>query len=166
MVKNLLAMQETWVQSLAWEDPWRGEWQPISVFLPGKFHGQRSLVGYNPWDRKETDTTEELTFSLSMHILSFPDGASGEATCQCRRHRRYGFSPWFGKIPWSRKWQLTPVFLPVKFQEQRSLAGYSPWGSRVSQIQLSTHIYTQCMYYHFHNLVNKCVQSMEIITNM
>ena len=37
---------------------------------------------------------------------------------------------------------------------------------RVSQIQLSTHIYTQCMYYHFHNLVNKCVQSMEIIANM
>ena len=37
---------------------WRREWQPIPVFLPGKFHGQRSLAGYSPWDRKELDTTE------------------------------------------------------------------------------------------------------------
>ena len=48
-------------------DPWVGkipckrEWQPIPVFLPGEFHGQRSLVGYSPWGRKELDTTERLT---------------------------------------------------------------------------------------------------------
>ena len=41
--------------------PWRREWQPTAVFLPGKFHGQRSLVGYSAWDRKELDTTEQLT---------------------------------------------------------------------------------------------------------
>ena len=34
------------------------------------------------------------------------------------------------KIPWSRKWQPTPVFLPGKFHEQRGLAGYSPWGRK------------------------------------
>ena len=44
--------------------PWRKEWQPTPVFLPGEFRGQRSLVGYNPWDHKESDTTEQLTFSL------------------------------------------------------------------------------------------------------
>jgi len=38
------------------------------------------------------------------------------------------FDPWVGKIPWSRKWQPTPIFLPGKSHRQRSLAGYSPWG--------------------------------------
>ena len=38
------------------------------------------------------------------------------------------FDPWLGKIPWRRKWQPTPVFLPGKPHGQRSLAGYSPWG--------------------------------------
>ena len=49
-------MQGTQVQSLGREDP-RREWQPTSVFLPGEFHGQRSLVGYSSWDHKESDTT-------------------------------------------------------------------------------------------------------------
>ena len=40
------------------------------------------------------------------------------------------FDPWVGKIPWKRKWQPTPVFLPRKFRGQRSLAGYSPWGCK------------------------------------
>jgi len=35
-----------------------------------------------------------------------------------------------GKIPWRRKWQPTPVFLPEEFHGQRSLAGYSPWGHK------------------------------------
>ena len=38
--------------------PWRSEWQPTPVFFPGEFHGQRSLVGYSPWDHKELDMTE------------------------------------------------------------------------------------------------------------
>ena len=37
--------------------PWRRKWQPTSVFLPGKFHRQKNLVGYSPWDHKESDTT-------------------------------------------------------------------------------------------------------------
>ena len=44
MVKNLPAMQETWVEKICW----RREWQTTPVFLPGKFHGHRSLVGYDP----------------------------------------------------------------------------------------------------------------------
>ena len=48
MVKNLPAMQETWIRSLGQKIPWRRKWQPITVFLPGKSHGQRSLVGYSP----------------------------------------------------------------------------------------------------------------------
>ena len=41
--------------------PWRREWQPTPVFLPGESHGQRSLVGYSPWGRKESDMNERLT---------------------------------------------------------------------------------------------------------
>ena len=42
------------------------------------------------------------------------------------------FDPWVGKILWRRKWLLTPVLLPGKSHEQRSLAGYSPWGLKES----------------------------------
>ena len=51
--------------------PWRRKWQPIPVFLLGKFHGQRSLAGYSPWGHKESDMTEPLSLSqdsLSLHI--------------------------------------------------------------------------------------------------
>ena len=57
-VKNLPAMQETRVRSLGWEVPLEKEWQSTPVFLPGEFHGQRSLVGYSPWGHKDSDTTE------------------------------------------------------------------------------------------------------------
>ena len=43
-VKNLPAMQETQVQSLGWEDPWRRKWLPTPIFLPGELHGQRNLA--------------------------------------------------------------------------------------------------------------------------
>ena len=43
---------------------WRRKWQPTQVFLPGEFHGQRSLAGYRPWGGKESDTTEWLTLLL------------------------------------------------------------------------------------------------------
>ena len=59
-------------------------------------------------------------------IMGLPWGLSSkESTCQSRR---CGFSPWGGKIPWRRKWQPTPVFLPGKSHGQKSLVGYSPGG--------------------------------------
>ena len=52
----------------------------------------------------------------------FPGGASGkDHACHCRRHERGGFDPWMGQIPWRRKWQLTPVFLPGESHEQSCL---------------------------------------------
>ena len=47
--------------------PWRREWQPTPVFLPGESHGQRRLAGYSPWDRKESDRAE-ATWHVCMHI--------------------------------------------------------------------------------------------------
>ena len=60
-------MQETWVWSLGQKDPLEKE--PHSVFLPGNSHGQRSLVGYRPWGRKESDTTERLDNNKGMEKL-------------------------------------------------------------------------------------------------
>ena len=48
--------------------PWRREWQLTPVFLPGEFHGQRSLEDQSPWGHKESDTTKQLTLSFT----SFP----------------------------------------------------------------------------------------------
>ena len=105
MVKNLLAMQETRVQSLekgmathssilAWRTPWteepsrlwsmgshsvRHDWSdwacthaPTPVLLPGESHGQGSLAGYSPWDRKESDTRACIMFTCKKWIpISF-----------------------------------------------------------------------------------------------
>ena len=151
-------MQETWVWSLGWEDTLEyRKWQPAPVFLPGEFHGQRSLAGYNLWDHKESDTTEQPTIWLSQKLkvldfaywlncccfvllplcLSFLSSliqlilwlktwfSSKESACQCRR---CGFNPWVRKIPWRRKWQPTPIFLPEEFHGQRSLTwGHIEW---------------------------------------
>ena len=46
---------------------------------------------------------------------------------RCKRHR---FDPWVGEMPWRRKWQPTPVFLPEKSHRQRSLVGYNPKGCK------------------------------------
>ena len=64
-------------------------------------------------------------------------------------HVRLRFSPWVGKIPWKRKWQLAPVFLPGESHEQRSLAGCSPRGCKESDM-------TECTQYTLKNgiLVN------------
>ena len=50
---------DPWVRKI----PWRREWQPTPVFLPGKSHGRRSLAGYSPWGCKESDMTERLTLT-------------------------------------------------------------------------------------------------------
>ena len=63
---------------------------------------------------------------LYMELSGWLSGK--EPAYQCRRR---GFEPWVGKIPWRRKWESTPIFLPGKSQGQRSLAGYGPGGCRV-----------------------------------
>ena len=57
-VKSLPAMPETWVQSLGGEDLLEEGKTTASVFLPGEFHGQRSLASFSPWGRPELDMTE------------------------------------------------------------------------------------------------------------
>ena len=125
-----------------------------SLFLPGKLHGQRSLVGYSPWGHKESDLAEHtyqynnllvlyvlyqyfITY-LYIHIFNkwLPWWLSGKASaCHCQRH---GLDPWLGMIPWRRKWQSPPVFLPGKFQKQRSfLWGHKRIGHDLTAQQLN-----------------------------
>ena len=54
--------------------PWRKAWQPTSIFLPGESHGQRSLVGYGPWGRRESAMTE---VTLLAYMLSLPASKLG-----------------------------------------------------------------------------------------
>ena len=98
-------------------------------------------------DRTNT-RTQIFCFKFSVFILpstGLPRWfSSKQSACWWRRHR---FNPWIRKIPWRRKGQPTPVFLPGKSHGQRSLADYSPWGHKESDTteQLSTHmLLTSC----------------------
>ena len=68
-LKCLPPMQETRVRSLGREDPLEKKMASTPVFLPGESHGRRSLVGYSPWGRKESDTTERLHLHLTSYTV-------------------------------------------------------------------------------------------------
>ena len=91
MVKNLPAVQETWIQSLGQEDPWRRKWQPTPVFLPGKCHGQRSLAGYSPWGCKESDMTYQLSIHTYIRENSAETSRRGYNSGNCRNPGRSKF---------------------------------------------------------------------------
>ena len=67
-----------------------------------------------------------------------------------------GFDPWVRKIPWSRKWQPTPVFLLGEFHGQRSLEGYSPWGHEESDMTEHAHVRA-----HTHTLIE--MENVEVL---
>ena len=69
MVKDLSTMQDTWVQSLGQEDSPREEKISTLVFLPGEFHGQKSLVGYSPWGYKELDWVTSFYFDIFAYLF-------------------------------------------------------------------------------------------------
>ena len=105
-----------WVRKI----PWRREWQPTLVSLPGEAHGGRSLEGHSPWGGRELDTTESLTLSLEVQMIK-----------NLSALQETWVYPWVWKIPWRRKWQSTPVFFPGEFHGHSSQAGYNPWGGRI-----------------------------------
>ena len=65
-VKRLPAMQKPGFHPRVGKSPWRRKWQPTPVSLPGESHGRRSLVGYSPRGRKESDRTEWLHFHFRL----------------------------------------------------------------------------------------------------
>ena len=75
--------------------------------------------------RRKKNLRIRIRLTVALSIKRYPWWLrSKEPTCQFRSHRRCEFYPWVGKIPWRRKWQPTPVFLPWKSHGQRSLGGY------------------------------------------
>ena len=101
--------------------------------------------------QKLTQLCKAIILQLS-NKLQFLKWCSGkEPLCECRRHRRQGFSPWVGKIPARRKWQSALVFLPGKFYGQKHLAGYSPSGHKESDMTEHTYTHTHT---HTHLSIN------------
>ena len=85
---------------------------------------------HSPWGHKEWDMTKRLTLSF---FFSRCHGASLETQ----------FYPWVGKLLWRRKWPPTAVFLPGESLGQRSLAGYSPWDWKESDMtEVNEHAHT------------------------
>ena len=70
----------------------RRQWHPTPVFLPGKSHGQRSLVGCSPWGREELDTTERLHFHFSPSCIG--EGNGNPLQCSCLENPRDGGAWW------------------------------------------------------------------------
>ena len=115
MVKNLPAMWETWVQSLGWGNS----------LEKGMATHSSILVWRLPWREEPGGAPISL-----VSVRGLPWWLRQWRIClQCR------FSLWVGKIPCRKQWLSTPVlFLPREFHEQRSLAGYSPLGRKVSDM--------------------------------
>ena len=84
-----------------------------------------------------------LSFHDGTNCCGLPKWLSGkESICLCKRLKRCGFDPWAGKISWSRKWQVAPIFLPRKFQRRemdRGACRATVYGVTKSWIWLSTH---------------------------
>ena len=90
----------------------------------------------------------------------------------CLPSRRHGFNPWFGKIPWSRKWQPTPVFLPGKAHGQSNLMGYSPQDCKKVRYDLVAKYQTQWtnqesteIWFSFHSLICLFILLLTCITH-
>ena len=78
-------------------------------------HGLQKQIRCKHHEKKKKKSRAMLnSIYLTLKTFKgFPSGISGkEHVCQSRRHKRLGFEPWVGKIPWRKAWQPTPVFLP------------------------------------------------------
>ena len=93
---------------------WRRKWLPIQVFLPGKFHRQRSLAGYSPWGCKELDMTERLTHTFFF----FPP-----------KHRIHDLTYIFIYVLVTKKTTTTKndKEMPLKFGNNYQITGLHRW---------------------------------------
>ena len=89
--------------------------------------------------------------------MGFPGGAVVKnLSANARGTRSHGFNSWVRKIPWSRKWQPTPVYLPIKFNGQRSMVGYSSWYCKELDTTEHIHTHTHSSTKHEDNLGGYC----------
>ena len=98
--------------------PWRRQWHPTPVLLPGKSHGRRSLVGCSPWGHWGSDMTERPHFHFSLSCIG--EGNGNPLQCSCLENARDGGAWWaavYGVAQtWTRLKRLSssPSALPVK----------------------------------------------------
>ena len=105
----------------------------ISFGFPSRSQNCHCSSCHHIQERKERQDTAPVLLASFVRRSKTPSQSPSDFSllfCQCRR---CGFDPCMGKIPWKKKGQPIPVFLPGKFHGQRSLASYSPWGHRVGQ---------------------------------
>ena len=89
---NPLKICEWWFKNLYRASTWRRQWHPTPVLLPGKSHGQRSLVGCSPWGREESDMTERLHFHFLLSRIG--EGNGNPLQCSCPETPRDGGTWW------------------------------------------------------------------------
>ena len=90
---------------------------------------------------------QKFILDICLYFKGLPRWHSGkESTCQCRRHKRHRFDPWIIKIPWRRKWQHAPVFLPGKFHGEEPGRLQSMGSQRVGLNWATKHSITQHIY--------------------
>ena len=77
---------------LIWSSLFKRQWHPTPIFLPGKSHGWRSLVGCSPWGCEESDTTERLHFHFSLSCIR--EGNGNPLQCSCLENPRDGGAWW------------------------------------------------------------------------
>ena len=88
-----------------WQDRFktrRRQWHPTPVLLPGKSHGQRSLVGCSPWGHEESDTTERLHFHFSLSCIG--EGNGNPLQCSCLENLRDGGAWWAAIYGVTQSW--------------------------------------------------------------
>ena len=81
---------------------WRRQWHPTPVLLPGKSHGQRSLVGCSPWGWEESDTTERLHFHFSVACIG--EGSGNPLQCSCLKNPRDSGAWWAAVYGVAQSW--------------------------------------------------------------
>ena len=86
-IQLLFKRPEDWDEGIS-----RRQWHPTPVLLPGKSHGQRSLVGCSLWGREESDTTEWLHFHFSLSRIG--EGNGDPLQCSCLENPRDGGAWW------------------------------------------------------------------------
>ena len=117
----------SWGGTAPFPNPQSGKPHP---FFGRGLGGEKLEVFQRPlsfWKQSGNCYPSTETYRLSWWL------SGKESICQCRWLR---FDPWVRKIPWGRKWQPTPVFLPGKSHGRRDLEGCSPWGLKKSQTRL------------------------------
>ena len=111
---------------------WRRQWQPTLVLLPGKSHGQRSLIGCSPWGRKELDATEWLHFHFSLSRIGGGNGNPHQCSClENPRDGEPGGLPSMGSHRVGQNWSNLAAAAAMKWSEvaRSCLTLYDPMDS-------------------------------------